>query len=173
MPLDFGEVLETIVFLQNPKTIVEFGILEGYSLTKFLNSSNASIKAYDIFDDFNGNGANRQDIEAKFREHKNVTIEYGDFYKTKIDKVDLIHIDIANNGDTYRYALENYLPKLTENGIMVLEGGSKERDQVEWMIKYGKPPINPVIKEYSEKGYDIKVVGKMPSLTIVKNLNKQ
>ena len=80
--------------------------------------------------------------------------------------IDIIHIDIANNGDVYDYALKHYLPKLTDNGILLLEGGSTERDEVEWMNKYNKPKINPVLKKY-ENEYSITVIGNFPSLTII------
>ena len=62
---------------------------------------------------------------------------------------------------------ENYIKKLSDNGIMILEGGSIERDNVEWMLKYNKPKINPVVKKYSYK-YSIKLIKKFPSITIIK-----
>ena len=53
--LDYGEILKTICYLKEPKLIIEFGILEGYSLDKFIENTNnnTKIKAYDIFDKFN------------------------------------------------------------------------------------------------------------------------
>lgn len=58
----------------------------------------------------------------------NVIINYGDFYEVHkdISDVDIIHIDIANNGDVFEYAIKNYLPKLSENGIMIMEGVAKK-----------------------------------------------
>ena len=52
--IDFGEILSTITFLKKPKHIVEIGILEGYSLSKFIDSSSKQtrIDAYDIFEKF-------------------------------------------------------------------------------------------------------------------------
>jgi hypothetical protein len=52
---------------------------------------------------------------------------------------------------------------------MILEGGSDERDNVEWMIKYNKPKINPVVEKYSYE-YKIKIIKKFPSITIIKNI---
>ena len=39
------------------------------------------------------------------KDSKNIKIEYGDFYKLhkNINNFDLIHIDIANNGDVIEY----------------------------------------------------------------------
>ena len=61
------------------------------------------------------NGAKYEIIE-KFSDYENVSINYGDFYKLykNIDNnfQDIIHIDIANNGDVYEYAIKNYMNKL-------------------------------------------------------------
>ena len=157
----FGDVLDSIVFTLNPKKIIEVGILEGFSLERFVESSDSDtiIQAYDIFEEFNGNHAKKDKLVSMFKKYNNVTINYGDFYEVHniISDVDIIHIDIANNGDVFEYAIKNYLPKLSENGIMIMEGGSEQRDNVEWMIKYNKPKIQPVIQKYNSL-YDIKTI---------------
>lgn len=170
--IEYSDLFKLLCFYYKPTNIIEIGILEGYSLQQFINNTkNCIIKAYDIFDDFNGNGAKYEIIE-KFKEHKNVSIDYGDFYELykNIDNnsQDIIHIDIANNGDVYEFAIDNYMNKLKKNGILLLEGGSKERDNVEWMIKYNKPQINNIINKYKNK-YDILTIGNIPSITIIKN----
>ena len=56
-----------------------------------------------------------------FSPYPNVSVKYGDFYKnyqTMDDgSQDIIHIDIANNGDVYEFAFEHYLPKVSENAF--------------------------------------------------------
>jgi predicted O-methyltransferase YrrM len=166
--INYGDILETILHLNNPKSIIEIGILDGFSLDVFAKNTNLNtkIEAYDIFDEFNGNSASKDDLANKFKQYNNISIKYGDFYELykTIDKVDIIHIDIANNGDVYNFAVKNYLPKLNDNGIIILEGGSIERDNVEWMIKYNKRKINPVTLKYN-----MKVIGTLPSVSILKN----
>ena len=167
--IDFGTLIEGITAAVNPSHIVEVGILEGFSLEHFRRGSRAdtTIQAYDIFQEFNGNHADKETLEERFSRYPNVTIEYGDFYKLheQIENVDIIHIDIANNGDVFEYAVQHYLPKLSEKGIMLLEGGSQERDNVEWMAKYSKPKIQPVVEKYG-----LKVIGTFPSITIARCL---
>lgn len=167
--LNYGDLLESITFIQNPKSILEIGILDGFSLKCFAdNSDNAKIDAYDIFDEFNGNHANKEKLIEKFKEYNNVTIQYGNFYELyKLeDKYDIIHIDIANNGDVYEFTINHYLPKLNTNGILILEGGSEQRDNVEWMIKYNKPKIEPVLEKYNNE-INIKTIGEIPSITLI------
>ena len=164
--ITYGDLLEGITYGLNPKLIVEIGILDGYSLKHFIQGSlkDTIIQAYDIFDDFNGNHADKDKLSEEFKCHKNVSIGYGDFYKLHetLRDIDILHIDIANNGDIYEFAINNYLPKLSKNGLLVLEGGSVERDNVEWMIKYDKPKIQPIIQKYN-----MKVIGTFPSITLV------
>lgn len=171
--INFGDIISSITFLKNPKKIVECGILEGYSLDKFILNSDTDtqIDAYDIFDKFHGNHAIKDKIIKQFSPHKNVNIEYGDFYNVfklhENKSIDILHIDIANNGDVYEFMFQNYVDKLKDDGIILMEGGSEERDNIEWMIKYNKYKIKPVLKKYSEN-YDIKTIGKIPSITIIK-----
>ena len=171
--LTYGDLLNAITIVKNPTKIIEIGILDGYSLGCFIKSSNKNtqIYAFDLFDNFNGNHSNKDDILKKFSKYSNVKIECGNFYElhNNIEScVDIIHIDIANNGDVFEYAIQNYLPKLSENGILLLEGGSIERDNVEWMNKYNKPLINPVIQKYINDNFNIQVIGAFPSVTIIR-----
>ena len=170
--LNYGDIFKTILFMINPTSIVEIGILDGFSLKTMTDntSNNCVIKAYDIFDEFNGHSANKEALQKEFLKNDNVTIEYGDFYKLCDDiqdnSIDLLHIDIANNGDVFEYVIKNYIKKIKKNGIIILEGGSNERDNVEWMNIYNKPKIQPIIEKYSSS-VNIKVIGKIPSLSII------
>ena len=168
--LTYKELLENITFLIKPKTVIEFGILEGFSLNIFAQEKNCRIYAYDIFDEFNGNSAEKNILSERFKNYQNVNIDYGDFYKKYNDiennSIDIIHIDIANDGKVYQFAIDNYYEKLKQNGILILEGGSKERDNVEWMLRYNKPTIQPVLQKYGDN-VRIEVLDDYPSITLI------
>jgi len=172
---NFNNVLRSLIFTNKPSRIVEFGILNGYSLNELIKSSSSDCKidAYDLFDEFNGNGADYEIILKKYKDSENVNIKKGDFYKCvedfKDDSIDILHIDIANDGNVYKYTIENYFSKIKKGGFLILEGGSKERDNVEWMIKYNKLPINPVVEELKLK-YDVCLFELYPSMTVIKKL---
>ena len=172
-PVNFGDIIRAVTFVVAPRDIMEIGILDGFSLSVFCESrpSGAIVEGYDIFDDFCGNHASFDHLQDKFAGVSGCSIVRGDFYevfKKKANRsIDIIHIDIANDGDIFRFAFNNYMPKLREGGALLLEGGSEQRDQVDWMIRYSKPPINPVVRELSSY-YDIQIIGNMPSLTIAK-----
>jgi len=172
-PLTYKDIISYLTWDQNPTTIVEIGILDGYSLDTFINNvdKKCKIHAYDIFDEFNGNHADKDKLLHRFNEHENVKIEYGDLFKLndKIldDSIDILHIDIANNGDVYEYVFQKYVQKIKKGGIIMLEGGSLDRDNIEWMNKYNKPKIQPIIEKYKQN-LKIKTIGSIPSITIVK-----
>lgn len=167
---NYDKIFQSICFSLNPKKIVEFGILEGYSLDSFIKyGKNALIESNDLFDDFPYNAADYNFIMNKYRKNSNVSIYKRDFYTTvdsyEKDSIDILHIDIANNGETFDFAIQNYLPKV--RGIMIMEGGSEERDSVEWMVKYDKPKIRPILQKYSNS-VKIEVLEDFPSITLIR-----
>ena len=170
----YNKVFKSICFAVNPTKIVEFGILEGYSLDCFVNfSQDCDIEAIDLFDDFPYNAADYNFVTNKYRKNSNVSIYKRDFYKSvdfyEDNSIDSLHIDIANNGETFEFAIQNYLPKV--RGIIIMEGGSEGRDSIEWMIKYNKPKIRPILQKYSNS-VRIEVLEDFPSITLISKLNE-
>jgi len=172
---DFGDVLGALMAAKRPlKRIAEYGILDGFSLEIFarLSPDDCAVEARDIFERFDGNGACRSQLEQRFSDCDKISILYGDFHDADKDleegAYDLIHVDVANDGDVYAEAERTMLPKLAPGGILVLEGGTPERDRVPWMSKYGKRPIAPEVKRMRASGlYDVTVLGAFPGLTVI------
>ena len=167
---NYSLVFELFIKQFNPKTIVEFGILDGYSLDIFAKFSPPStqIYAFDLFEDFIGNASEEKKIRERFKIFPNVFIEKLDFLQslpivTKLGRIDLMHIDVANNGKIYEFAVKNILPLCD---FMILEGGSKERDNVEWMKKYKKKSIHPFLDKLKLKTHNFYTIDQFPSLTI-------
>ena len=165
--ITYKNFFQSLVFLINPKLIVEFGILDGFSLDCW-KTADCKVLAYDIFENFNGNHAKR-DIINKYKIDKNIIIDELDFYtgytKFKDNSIDILHIDIANTAKTYEHALQYYMKKMTYDGIMILEGGSSNRDEVYWMNKYNKKKINPFLQQNKFKFF---IIDSFPSCTIIK-----
>ena len=170
--LHYGDIFRTITWCKQPKRIVEFGLLEGYSLLQFAETASSScvIEGYDIFEKFQGNSAKRTIVD-KFSAFPNVKIQEGDFFtkfrELEPNSIDILHIDIAYDGHVFEFAFQFYLPLLTDTGILMLEGGSKERDDVPWMNQYNKIPIQETLQTYADV-YDIICFEQYPSLTLVR-----
>ena len=166
---NYDKVFQSICFALNPKKIVEFGILEGYSLDCFVKyAKDALIEANDLFDDFPYNAADYEFVVNKYKNNLNVATNKKNFYNVvddyKNDSIDILHIHIANKGEVFEFAIKNYLPKV--RGVMILEGGSSSRDSVEWMVKYQKSKIQPVLQKYSNS-VRIEVIEDYPSITLI------
>jgi len=168
---NFQEIFDGLVKEIKPKLIVEFGIGNGYSTTAFAKSANCPIHANDIFDEFPFNRADYSQICELFKDNPHINIRKRNFYESshiyKDGEIDILHIDIANDGDVYEFAVNKFFPKVSQSGIMILEGGSKERDEVYWMRQFNKKPIMPYLSAISDK-YIINTIQKYPSLTIIK-----
>ena len=168
----YGNVLKTISYLQNPKLVVEFGILDGYSLDIFVNtvSDDCEIHAYDMFDEFPGNTSNYDEIMGKFSDRVKISsLDFYEAHKTYEDNsIDLLHVDIANDGVTYEFVFDNYLQKISNDGLIILEGGSIERDNLEWMKRYNKKKMNSIVNKYKNIYYILELHEDYPSMTLIK-----
>jgi uncharacterized UPF0146 family protein len=173
--LTYKHIFQLICFSTKPSKIIEFGILDGFSLHCFqqFTSDSCEIMAYDIFEDFNGNHGDQQLLTNTFSKFPNIHINKGDFYNHHMNlednSIDIIHIDIANTGDVYDFAITHYMPKLKNTGVIILEGGSIDRDNVWWMKKYNKPLISDYLKTCP---YEYTIINPYPSITIVKKETK-
>lgn len=162
------DVFEGIAFSIKPVLTVEIGLLEGFSAFHLGKHSEKMILC-DLFEKFPHKHANQDDIKAKFPE---ADVRQMDFYSEHAqfqdNSIDLLHIDIANNGDTYRHFVRHYYQKLKPGGVAILEGGSAERDGYWWMKAFNKPLIQDALREFRSQGIQYHVVEAFPSLTIVK-----
>ena len=85
----YDKVFQSICFILNPKKIVEFGILEGYSLDSFVNyGGDAIIEANDLFDEFPYNSANYDFVINKYKDYSNLFINKKNFYNSVDDYED-------------------------------------------------------------------------------------
>ena len=85
----------------------------------------------------------------------------------KKEQFDLIHIDISNDGEKIKKIYDKLKSNNNiKNSIMLLEGGTEERDKVEWMEKFNKQKIYPLL-ESKQVPYQI-IVYDFPRLSMVK-----
>lgn len=167
--VSYLDLIKVVGHVERPATVVEFGILDGASLSVFADVAN-KVFAFDIFEEFEGNRPREDKLRASFEHQENVVISEGDFYTKHSEfgngSIDILHVDISNTGDVYEFCFEHYLKKVKDGGLIILEGGSKERDNVEWMRKYDKRSITHVLEEFSH--LRPVTVGLVPSITLIR-----
>ena len=188
---NFGELLKQYVMAWQPSSFVELGVLDGYSTTyiaegiKWLSKFRGyqgRLDAYDLFDDYQYKHGNQQEVQKILVDNgvsQFVNLVKGDAYKVQenypdmvldqVRGVEFLHIDISNTGKVIHDIMELWHPKIGQRGIVMIEGGSEERDQVEWMQKYNAPSIkdeinsNPLINKYYMYG----TYFQFPSMTVL------
>ena len=81
----------------------------------------------------------------------------------------MLHVDISNNGEVYSKVFKQWSSRV--NKIILLEGGSIDRDNIDWMKKYKKPPINPEINKLTIEypNWKFYIIQPYPSITIAVN----
>ena len=164
----FIELVKTI----RPNKIIDFGLMDGFSTISMAEGVIANgfgkIFAYDIFDKYPYNASNREVLELnlkKFGVADIVCVRNVNFHEwinsDDVEDFDLLHIDISNCGDIIRRAYNRLASKIETGSTVIFEGGSKERDLVEWMLEYNKVSINSVRDECS---YEI-ICNEWPSIS--------
>lgn len=170
------------------KNIAEFGILHGHSLDAIIESAQNSeqktcISAYDLFECKTNDCFHRtiHETKEKYRDLLSVSqnvsekvsliIEQQSLYDSALflddNSLDMLHVDIGNCGDTYEYVLLHMLDKLKPNGLIIMEGGSVERDNVPWMKTFNKVPIRTILEKHANN-ISYQTFGSLPSITCIR-----
>ena len=185
MQNNYGVVLEVLVEASRPAILVELGVLDGYStihiakailLNKERHQLDGHLDSYDLFDDYAYKHGVQADIQSVLKANKYediVILRKGDAYKVyenyKDRSIHFLHVDISNTGDTVRKIMEVWDSKIVQGGYIVFEGGSDERDNIEWMKKYNMPSIKKEIETNAriKKNYVYGTYLKFPSMTVM------
>mgnify|MGYP001596316954 CR=1 FL=1 len=170
---DLGKTLYDLVLKYKPKKIVEHGVLFGYSTVAMAQAldelGGGHIYAYDLFDTYSFKHATMEETQANINRYnvsKYVTLAQKDFNEWLKDSedFDMMHIDISNKGDTIEQLYEVVKEQVQKGAIVLFEGGSEERDNVEWMIKYN-------CKKIREAKVPFEVIDeRFPSLSMIKKI---
>ena len=171
---DIGKTIYDWVIENKPNKVLEFGCLYGYSTVAIglalKHLGHGKLKCYDLFDNYQYKHSTiQQTIENVKAYNVEDYVEFiqMDYYEwlSNPEDFDLMHLDISNTGDviikTYN-ALKN---KIKNGSVILFEGGSEERDNVEWMLKYKATSINSAKQQTK---YNI-INPNFPSLSILQD----
>lgn len=144
---NIGKTLYNTVLTMNPQIIIEFGTLHGYSAIAMAQAlrdlgSNGKIYCYDLWEKYpykHTSMLNTQINIDSFGLTKYIELEELDFYNWKPVHFDLMHFDISNHAGHLKY-LKSLKEYHSMYGTILFEGGTKERDKVDWMKDF--QPIN-------------------------------
>jgi len=155
---NYGPLIKQHVLNWRPNRIVEIGILNGYSTfhiaqaVRELRAYSIAFDAIDLFDYYQYKHGSMDEVKGMLEANglgNHVNIKQGNAFESWKDyddgSIDFMHIDISNTGDILLRLAELWLPKLSQRCMILFEGGSEERDRVDWMIKYSKTPIRAIL----------------------------
>lgn len=181
---NYGNVFRALILAHKPKLVVECGVLDGYSTFYIANALRFNVQrgikseffAYDLWEEYEYKHGDFEEVrEMLEKQHLDgfVNLTEGDAFEVAEvfddNSVDFLHMDISNHGDKLLKTLDVWSDKISKDGIIAFEGGSKERDNVEWMVKYGFPSIreelinNPIVYN----NWDIQIFDPFPSMTLL------
>jgi predicted O-methyltransferase YrrM len=171
----YGFLFYALARALKPATCVELGVYQGFSLlmtaAALRDNDCGAIEGFDLFDDYPYRHepiANAlRNIRANGLE-RCAHIQKADASAAheRFAEVDWLHVDISNDGDTYRRIFTHWASRVRH--VILLEGGSPERDRLTWMTRFGKAPIVPAIEAIRREHpqWLIAVLTPFPSLTV-------
>jgi len=147
-----GSTIYQTVLDYKPERVIEFGALYGYSTICIASAlrelGRGKLICYDIWDKYEYKHASINETHSnviKYGLTDYVELQEMNFYEWVLNPTDfdLMHLDISNDGDIIELVYDS-LVKNKKHGVVLFEGGTVERDNVEWMIKYNKKPFSSI-----------------------------
>lgn len=173
----YDNLLFSIAEIHKPKFIVELGVLDGYSLRALASGCfpKTQVYAFDLFEEYEYKHGNRDEVnEYLLKNNLNVALVKLDAILAaelfEDNSIGVLHVDISNDGDKLAKVFDAWTEKIQHDGIIVFEGGSQERDNIEWMKKYDKTPICEFKKTLTERGFEFVTLAPFPSMTICRKV---
>lgn len=181
---NYGDLFYALTKVHNPSLVVELGVFEGYSALHIGKALKKDSDLYliDLWDRYVYRHCsmciateNLKELICKcyFIQEDALNLYSAD--KFEDDTIDMLHIDMSNDGCLLKKCFDCWYRKVKSGGLILFEGGSKERDNVDWMKKYNKTPIVDFITQglWFGPGRSIDstfTIKPFPSLTISRKL---
>jgi predicted O-methyltransferase YrrM len=182
---NYGAVLSGLVIGKRPELCVELGVLDGYSTIHIATALKFNKEAFgidgrlycwDLWDTYEYKHGTQKDVQERLDHCKLapiVKLMQGDAFEAsqfiQESSIDFLHVDVSNDGVILKKVMDFWSHRMKPFGMIAFEGGSEERDNIEWMVEYNKRKIikelesNEVIKE----NFHYFVMTAFPSMTIL------
>lgn len=177
---NYGELFYSLIRIYKPSIVVELGTLTGYSsyyIAKGLRENGSGrLDCYDLWEKYDPNrsygffGATKAMAEENLREFKDIiTLNQAEAIgvEKEYEKVDILHIDLHNEGGILDETIPIWIDKVGQ--IIIVEGGSIERDEIDPIGTYKRKPMYRWLKDFKDKkGIEYFTFTPFPSLTIIR-----
>ena len=170
---NYGNFFYTLMRVYQPETVVELGTKAGYSTYHIArglrDNGKGKLDCYDLWEKYQFNSVPLSQTQANLKEFNKIisfnqrdAIGMDESYKS----IDILHVDLSNDGILLEQVIPNWIHKT--NQLIIMEGGSDERDKIEWMVKNNKLPIKTWLEDFSRRT-NIKylTIEPFPSVTLI------
>ncbi|OGE14676.1 hypothetical protein A2111_03045 [Candidatus Daviesbacteria bacterium GWA1_38_6] len=168
---NYGELFYSLVRIYQPEKVVELGTKAGFSAYHIARGLKAnghgSLDCYDLWEHeamYEMACKNLKGLEKIVKVNRHDAIGVDTNYKS----IDILHVDLGNEGGILEKTIPLWIDKTRQ--LIIIEGGSIERDKRSWMINLGKTPIRSWLEEFSRLRTDIEyfTFDPFPSVTIIR-----
>jgi len=172
---NYGDFFYSLIRAYQPEKVVELGTKAGFSayhIARGLKTNGkGSLDCFDLWEKYKFNSVPKSVAEENLKEFRDIinlksddVIDVDKTYKM----IDILHIDVSNEGGILEKIIPHWIDRTRQ--LVVIEGGSSERDKVEWMIKHKKKPIKKWLEDFSRYRGDIEyfTIEPFPSVTIIR-----
>lgn len=172
---NYGDLFYALMRIYQPEKVVELGTKSGYSAYNIARglkvNGKGSLDCYDLWEKYQFKSESKSVAGENLRQFSDILqleLRNAIGVDKKYKKIDILHIDLSNEGSILEKIVPHWIDKV--NQFIIIEGGSSERDKVEWMIKYKKMPIVKWLKDFKSKRLDIEylTIEPFPSVTIIR-----
>ncbi len=171
----YGELFYALIKTYQPEKVVELGTKDGYSAYHIArgltDNKKGKLFCYDLWEKYEFSSCSQAVAAENLKEVKDVvqlTLRDAVGVDQEHDMVDILHVDVSNKGEILEEIIPKWIDKVRQ--CIIIEGGSPERDKVEWMVKFKKQPIADWLKQFAKQRGDIEyfTVAPFPSITLIR-----
>lgn len=168
---NYGDLFYALMRVYQPRKVVELGTKAGYSAYYMARGLKANGKGkldcYDLWEKYPFRSVPKSVAEKNLKKFKNIiSLKQQDAIgvEKKYKTIDILHVDISNDGEKLEKIISPWIDKVRQ--LMIIEGGSREHDELDWMVKYEKIPIRKWLEDFSRRRGDIEYFTVEPFLSV-------
>ena len=174
---NYGELFYSLIRIYRPGKVVELGTKAGYSAYHIAKALKANKKGgldcFDLWEKYAFSSVPKSKALKNLAEFSGIVSLYQTNavgIEKRYQSVDILHVDLSNEGEILEKIIPHWIDKV--KNLIIIEGGSMQRDRVFWMKKYHKQPIKKWLQDLIQKRSDLEyfTIEPFPSVTIIRKI---
>ena len=174
---NYGELFYSLIRIYRPSKVVELGTKAGYSAYHIAKALRANKKGrldcFDLWEKYPYTPVPKSQAQKNLAEFSDIVSLYqinAIEAEKRYQSIDILHVDLSNEPKILEEIIPHWIEKV--KNLIIIEGGSWQRDRVFWMKKYHKQPIKKWLQDLIQKRSDLEyfTLEPFPSVTIIRKI---